>query len=74
MSCDGGVPRGTVTFTKYVYRSGDRVLIPTLTVDASTTSGVYQCAIYEFYSKSIWLQQTTEVVVAGKSQFVLFIF
>ena len=66
VSCDGGVPRGTVTFTKYVYKSGDRLLIPPLTVDASTTSGVYQCAIYEAASKSIWLQQTTEVVVAGK--------
>ena len=66
VSCDGGVPRGTVIFTKYVYRSGDRVLIPPLTVDASTTSGVYQCAIYEAASKLIWLQQTTEVVVVGK--------
>ena len=66
VSCEGGVPRGTVAFTKYVYKSGDRLLIPPLTVDASTTSGVYQCAIYEAASKSIWLQQTTEVVVAGK--------
>ena len=66
MSCDGGVPRGTAEFTKYVYRSGDRLLLPPLTVDASTTSGVYQCVIYELYSKLIWLQQTTDVVVAGK--------
>ena len=70
--CDGGVPRGTVAFTKYVYRNGDRLLRPPLTVDASTTSGVYQCVIYEAASKSIWLQQTTEVVVAGKLQFVMF--
>ena len=45
VSCNGGVPRGTVAFTKYVYRSGDRLLIPPLTVDASTTYGVYQCVI-----------------------------
>ena len=63
--CDGGVPRGTVAFTKYIYKSGDRLLIPPLTIDASTTSGVYQCAIYEGGDKFIWLQQTTEVVVAG---------
>ena len=66
VSCDGGVPRGTVAFRKYVYKSGVRLLIPPLTVDASTTSGVYQCVIYEATSKLIWLQQTTEVVVAGK--------
>ena len=66
VSCDGGVPRGTLTFAKFVYRTGDRLLIPPLTVDASTTSGVYQCVIYEAASKLIWLQQTTEVVVAGK--------
>ena len=66
VSCDGGVPRGTVTFTKYVYKSGDRLNIPPLTVNASTTSGVYQCVIYEAVAKLIWLQQTTEVAVAGK--------
>ena len=66
VSCNGGVSRGTVAFTEYVYRSGVRLLIPPLTVDASTTSGLYQCVIYEYYSKSIWLQQTTEVVIAGK--------
>ena len=42
---------GTVTFTKYVYRNGDRLSIPPLTVNASTTSGVYQCVIYEAVAK-----------------------
>ena len=66
VSCDGGVPGSTVTFTRRVYRNGDRLIIPPLTVDASTTSGVYQCVIYEPASKRIWLQQSAEVVVARR--------
>ena len=71
VSCDGGVPRGTVTFSKYVYRNGDRLSYPPLTVDASTTSGVYQCVINEAASKSVWLQQSTEIVVAGKLELLM---